>query len=516
MKRSTIGALLLLVLGAATVVGLWFLRPKLFERSQLKTSDAKAASTIRICGDNYFGYWFMTSPEMRKQGARQGQAIDFTDDGGAYAERLQKFASKEYDMIVLPVNSYLLHGAKHKYPGVIIAAIAESKGADGIVGFGDRFPSGKVSDLNDATLHGIYTAESPSSFMIDLTIADFDLFNLQQSNAWRVEVNGSKEAFKLAKRDSGDFFALWEPDLSNALEQIPGLKSIWGSDKFAGYIVDVFVVRRDYLEKHEADVLKFFQSYFMVMRLYANNQEQLLDEMSKSTGLKRDRVKTILPKIDWYDLQENCELQFGLPGASGQPGRDGVINTIIACTDVYLRTGKLASDPLEGNPYLITNRSILEKLQKTLPAVVAREQRGGAVIFTRLGESDWSNLKEVGTMRVEPITYQSWNNMLTSEGKDLVDKFAAMVLNNYPAYRVAIRGHTPPGGDEAENVKIALERAQTVTQRLIAVNGIDANRLHAEGWGSRQLPPKKPGESVRAYNYRLSRVEFVLLENGSL
>jgi outer membrane protein OmpA-like peptidoglycan-associated protein len=89
-------------------------------------------------------------------------------------------------------------------------------------------------------------------------------------------------------------------------------------------------------------------------------------------------------------------------------------------------------------------------------------------------------------------------------------------VNNYPSYRIEIRGHTGPGSDELANQQLSLERAQAVAQRLIAVHGVDPDRVHAEGRGSSQPPPRKPGESERFFLYRLPRVEFVLLEDGRL
>lgn len=125
-------------------------------------------------------------------------------------------------------------------------------------------------------------------------------------------------------------------------------------------------------------------------------------------------------------------------------------------------------------------------------------------------------MREIGTFRVEDITFQSWNNMLTDEGKERVDKIAGLLKNNYPGYRVIVRGHSGPGGDEEENIKLSLERAHVVAQYLKAVHDIDANRIKAEGLGSSRPAPKRAGESMRSYRYRLSRVEFVAVEGDSL
>jgi hypothetical protein len=50
----------------------------------------------------------------------------------------------------------------------------------------------------------------------------------------------------------------------------------------------------------------------------------------------------------------------------------------------------------------------------------------------------------------------------------------------------------------------------------VAVHSIRPERLHAEGLGARQPPRRKPGESMRSLRLRMPRVEFVLLEGGSV
>jgi outer membrane protein OmpA-like peptidoglycan-associated protein len=397
---------------------------------------------------------------------------------------------------------------------VIVAAIAESKGADGIVGFGDKIPTGNIRDLNNPALKVVYTADSPSSFLLDLTIVGLDLFHLASSHGWRVEVGGAREALERARRHEGDMFVLWEPELTRALHEVPEVKYLWGSDKFSGYIKDVFVFHRDFVQRHEKEMLDFFDVYFTAMRSYANDRMRLLTEMAQSAHLKKETLETILPKIDWYDLFENAEQQFGIATSAGTPAADGLVKTIIACTDVLRRTGKLGRDPLEGNPYMVINSNLLDKLIKSVPAMVGR-QGGSPVDFAPLNDAAWKGLRETGTLRVEPITFQAGGELLDDTGKEQVDKIAALLLHNYPGYRVAVRGHTG-AGDEEENRKLSLARAQVVVQYLIVMHAIDPDRLYTEGKGASQPPPRKPGESERAYRYRLPRVEFVLLEENAL
>jgi outer membrane protein OmpA-like peptidoglycan-associated protein/ABC-type nitrate/sulfonate/bicarbonate transport system substrate-binding protein len=515
MKKSTIGFFLILVIGIGGILIWKFLSPKFFEKKQRQTSDATGTmNTLRIGGDNYLGYWFIQSPELRKQCAKKGLQIVYHDDGGTYAKRLELFAKEEYDCIVLPINSYLEHGAAVKYPGVIAAAISESKGADGIVAFSDRVSGDKINQLNDSSLKIVYTANSPSSFLLDLIIADFDLDQLQTSDDWKVQAEGSAAVLGLARKKQGDVFVLWEPDLSKALE-IEGLKYIWGSDRFSGYIIDVFVFHRNYLKKQGQAVKDFLTVYFSALSLYGNNQELMVKEMSKSAGISRKNIDEMTKKIDWFSLSDNCRTQFGIPLQPGEAVQDGVINTIIACTDVMIRQKVFSGDPLAGNPYLITNSSVLEELSKTMMRTIS-SQKGQKSNFRELKPDEWKRLREVGTFRIEPITFQSWNNLLTDESKERIDKIALLLTNNYPHYRIVIRGHTGLGGEEKENIKLSAERADVVKQYLTVVHGMDDKRMYSEGVGSAQPPQKRAGESSRAYQYRLARVEFIALEDNPL
>jgi len=509
MKKSTVVALVLflLILGAG-YGSVSFVKPYLDRRALLRTSDAQNISTtFRVGGDNYLGYWFITSPEVQRQLARQGIGVDFRDDGGAYADRLERFAKKELDMIVLPVKEYVDHGKKHNYPGVMVASIAESKGADGIVCYQDRLPTGKIQDLNNPKLRVVYTKQSPSLFLMQLIIADFDLFHLKNNNDWRIEVDSVGDVLNKVKKREGDCFVLWEPDLSRALK-IPDIKYVWGSDKFAGYIVDVFVVRRDFLEDNRDKVLNFFKTYFRAMAVYASDQNRMVDEMGKTTDLEQDIVKTMLPKIEWFNLTENSLLQFGVSSNPAVPGNDGIVDTILQCLEVMRRTGS----SLSVDPYLLTNKSIIEELLASGNQSIYADAAGVAVDFSELSEGEWKKLREVATIRVEPIEFGLGSGLLSDNGKDKVDKIAKLLIHNYPFYRVVVKGHTGPGSDENENMELSLMRAQIVAQRLIAVHSINPDRLKAEGVGSGMPPALRPGESLRSLLYRMARVEFVLFE----
>lgn len=514
MNRTAKFGIVLLVLLLVALGAYYLLVPFLQEKGMMSSSDAEGINeTIKIGGDNYLGYFFVTSSEMRSQCRNSGIGISFTDDKGSYAERLKKFDDGEYDAIVLPVNSYLQHAEQYKFPGVVVAAISESKGADGIVGFTSRFPETKnINDaFNNSGLRIAYTGESPSSFLLDLVIADFGLTQLKNSKSWQVEVGGSEAVYEKAQQKGADAFVLWEPDLSKALK-LPGMRYLWGSDKFHGYIIDVFVFRRKFVENNEQTLFNFLQAYFRTIDVYTSNRERMVEEMSDATDLDESVIETMSEKINWFGLEENARTQFGIVMGGGT-ATDGIINTISACTKVLVKTKRFDKDPLGGDWYKIVNSSAIRKLSESwgVASVGANVQKN--VSFTALSEGQWKKLREVAVMQVDPITFQSWNNLLDGKGKECVDAVGQLLTTNYPAYRVIVRGHTGPG-DEDENDRISLERAQTVMQYLTAVHNVDPNRVLAEGVGYRMPPLIEQGESQRQYRYRLSRVEFILVESN--
>ena len=137
-------------------------------------------------------------------------------------------------------------------------------------------------------------------------------------------MDGSRDAYERAAKNQGDVFVLWEPDLSRALK-LPGMRYVWGSDKFSGYIVDVFVVHREFLQRHRDTVTDFFDTYFRVLAQYANARDKLTQEMAQSTNQKEADIQGMLDKIDWLDFDENLPRSStscsGSRPSSGPPGR---------------------------------------------------------------------------------------------------------------------------------------------------------------------------------------------------
>ncbi len=514
MNNRTKGIIVFMLLGTIVVLGIYFGTSWLDGIKRTKSSDSQGAShTVKWAGDSYAGYAFIKSTEMRKRLARKGIVLDFTDDGAAYADRLKKLNDGDYDFIVLPISSYMEHGFKYKYPGVITCAISESRGADAILAFRD-FAFTKVNDLNDSEIRIVVTPDSPSEDLVNLTITNFDLDELQGGQDWMIEASGSEAVYRQAKADQNDpaklkyLYVMWEPDISNAIDNL-GMKKIWGSDNFRNYIIDVFVFSRKFVNNREDEVREIIRTYFEVVDYYMARKEEMFDELRSVTGAKRAMVPSFMDNIKWYNLQENAYLMFGIQGAAspGSYSDEGLVKTIYAWNDV----NRLMKKNIEvENPYEIMNKTFIERLLPTAVTPVGTKL-DNVRDFEALTREQWEKLQESGTMRVENITFQSGIGRLDNIGEVTVDNVAQKLIHNYPNYRVLVAGHTGYGDADA-NLKLSQERADIVRQQLIAVYYIDEDRIMAKGFGANRPPKRKNGESERAYRLRMQRVEFILLQ----
>ena len=513
-------SLLALALAAGLAFHYWG-GPKLQEMGLEMASEAGGIhGTVRVAGDNYLGYWFLTSRQFQQRLREKGYAVRWSNDGGNYSERHAKFARGEYDLMVLPVNSYLEHGRGYSYPGVITAAVSDSKGADRIVAYQDQLPGGTgrapaVNDLNGPRLKICLTPDSPSSFLLNIAIAHFALDDLKAATSRRINSDGSEDAFRRFQRHECDAAVLWEPDVSRSLS-IAGVAPVFGSDQVSELIIDVFVARRQLVQTKPEMLKAFFQAYFETLGYYAGDHDQLVQDVTRGSEFSgRDAAERALASVAWLDLQAQCRDWFniGLPGVAATT-REKLVDTIVQVTRVLVSVGTVDSDPLGGNPYRITHKELLASLcSELLAGQPVRPALGPA--FKSLSDEEWGRLRVIGKLRVAPITFDAGTARLTREGTGVIDQVAAALLHNYPQYRVLVRGHTGPSEEEEANVALSSERAIAVVSYLRSTLGMDESRLRPIALGSREPLPRNPGEGDLSYRNRLARVEFVLVEEGS-
>lgn len=515
MNRHLKAVVVLCLLGIAVMLGYKGFQLWQEDRQQLKSTDAiNTKGTITLAKDGWVGYFLLCSQEMTSRLRRQGWLLQCVDDQADYQERFKKLDRGDYTFAVATIDSYLQNAERIGYSAPIIAVIDESKGGDAIVARRERVSS--IEELRDSESHTggdsikvAFTPDSPSEHLLRAVRSHFDILPRQWLSRWRVETEGSREA--LAKLESGavDLAVLWEPEVTRALAN-DDIVRLLGTEDTQKLIVDILLVNRDILQQQADLVTVFLKAYFQTLHHYRNNQSALLDELGEALDLSAQQVRQLLAGVEWKTLTENNESWFGTGRSTNQ--QEYLFDTIEAAMQLLLEDEVFTASPIPNDdPYRLISSAAISSLYQSLASTSFAGSAGNQEDpFPALSDSQWQQLRKVGTFKIRPISFSSGTSELTSEGRQQIDQLMQN-LQHYPNFRVEIRGHTGTRGDGEANKQLSLARATEVFQYLVNHHQQDKDRLRPLGLGGEQPLQRKANESSRSYNYRLPRVEIVLL-----
>lgn len=505
--------LFLLVLGGLVIFAIKAIAPYWEESNQRKTSDALATKgVIRIGVDNWIGYFPLCSPEMRRNLRSRDYALECIEDAADYTERFKKLSDGDLDLAVGTVDAYLLNGGRFDFPGVIISVIDESKGGDAIIANAARASS--LDALSGGKLRIAYTPASPSEHLLKSLNAHFDLGLYDNNRSWRMPSDGSSEALKSLLAGKADAAVLWEPDVTRALSK-GGMVKLVGTEDTDKLIVDILLAGREFASRRPGAVRELLDAYFETLQVYQADNERLIGDIHKETDLGRDRIASMLGGVQWSGLLENGTLWFDVQQQK-RIGSDGLVEAIEAAAEILVDNGDFGSTPVPGSdPYRLTSRDFVKQLYlETYPGGADMSQENSlSRDFKSLTEEQWRQMRRVGTLKVEPVSFRRGTGLLDLDGKNTIDRIAEKI-RRYPNFRILVEGHTGLKGDQEQNLKLSASRAQAVARYLMVTYKVDSDRVRALGYGSSKPLAKKPGESNRAYSYRLPRVEISLLSGG--
>lgn len=500
----------IVLLGATAIIGYRFALPFLRDAAQRQTSDAAGLlGTLTIGIDNWVGYFPLCSPQMVARMRAAGYRIDCIDDGADNAGRMEKLANGQLDLAVATVDAYLVNGAQVDYPAAIIAVLDESSGGDAIVARAQTVPNlDALKQMTEARI--AFTPASPSEHLLRSVSIHFDLPQWKASKAsWKVEAQGSADALKRLQDGDADVAVLWEPDVSKALAD-PAFVKLIGTEDTQGLIVDVLLASRDTVQNQGEALDVLLVNYFATLSHYQGDRDEMLEDLSRYSKLDRVQSEALLEAVSWASLDDNGAYWFGIT-PSGLPEREALVDTIRETVSILVDSGEFTADPLpERDPYRITNRQFVA--DRYLPQRIEGAPASGAgeVDFVALDDNGWAKLREVGTLKIEPIGFARGTATLDESGLAQLEAIAQR-LRHYPNFRLMIRGHTGLDGDSEANLALSKARAQAAAEYLLTQYDVDPDRVRALGYGASRPLTRLEGESQRSYGYRLPRVEFALL-----
>jgi outer membrane protein OmpA-like peptidoglycan-associated protein len=109
----------------------------------------------------------------------------------------------------------------------------------------------------------------------------------------------------------------------------------------------------------------------------------------------------------------------------------------------------------------------------------------------------------------QQINFDTNKASIKKSSFSLLATVAKLLVLNPEIAKVRVEGHTDRSGQLARNMKLSQERADSVRQHLVDVNGIEAGRLEAAGFGPTQPLEGNTSKTGRAKN---RRVEFIIVD----
>ncbi|MHA1948239.1 MAG: phosphate ABC transporter substrate-binding/OmpA family protein [Candidatus Thorarchaeota archaeon] len=438
------------------------------------TSNYKADITCRV--DGFSGYSVLRSQEMKNELRRKGLLAKYVDDGADYDERLKALSNGDAQLAVFTIDALIKSSEKiNDIPGVIVALIDETQGADAMVAYKEAFPN--VDSLNDPETKFILVGDSPAETLARVLISHFNLNNLSEDPF--VFLDSAEEVYKkyrTANPKEKQVFVLWEPYVTKALEN-PNMHVVIDSSRFRGYIVDVLVAQRDFLYKEPEKVRNFVESYFRATYKTRGKMAEIIlqDARALGTPVTQQQSENLEKGIWFKNTQENYS-HFGFSGDALQHVEDMILNL----TNVLTKSGSISKDPTGGDPTTLYYEKILKELYDSNfhPGVAPESIRNGDQQLAALTDSQWGRLIPVGTLEVPKLSFARGTANLSGRSSVSLDVLLEK-LKTFPQYYVIVRGDSTTKGDIEANKKLALKRAQAAADYLVS-KGIHKNRVKAE------------------------------------
>lgn len=373
--------------------------------------------------------------------------------------------------------------------GRAIMAVDNTQGGDAIIA---RNPSiTRVEDLAD---HSIALLQfTPSDGMTIDALENSSLTARKKQSVRYVYINAEEgTAGVRAALESGsvDAAALWDPDLSLALKNIPGAHVVYSTRTATNLIYDVIVCDNRVLSDpaNEGAFQSFVGGWMAGVDAARKAPDEAVDALVRTEEffslLAKDQgrpfVKSLFDNLVWTGLEDNARI-FGLAGGTNHYDRvyrrfDGI----------YRKAGALANP---NSPVIAPQDSVDLRYIRTLLAKSQAAQQAAAkpeFTFTEQ-ERQQAARQEPAVTKPVIVSFASGSAELTKRAQKIIDdEMVPFIENNGSAY-FDISGNSDSTGAREANMRISRARAQAVVDYLVSQWEFDRARFAVTGNG-----PDKP------------------------
>jgi outer membrane protein OmpA-like peptidoglycan-associated protein/ABC-type nitrate/sulfonate/bicarbonate transport system substrate-binding protein len=371
------------------------------------------------------------------------------------------------------------------YDGRAIMVVDNTQGADAIIAKDPAIQS--VEDLADRKVALLqYT---PSDGMVIDAIDNSALSARKKNSVKYVYVAaeegtaGVRAAFEAGHADAA---ALWDPDLSLALNAVPGAHVIYSTETATNLIYDVIVCDTRHLDNPaNTDAYQAFVKSWMegVTAAEANpdgavdalvQTEEFFALLAEDEG--RPFVKGLFSSLVWTGLEDNARI-LGMAGGTNHYERvyhrfDGI----------YRKSGALA-DP--NAPVINPQDSFDYRFIEALLADDAGAKAAATKPEFTFTEVDRDKAHDNEAQLTKPITvnFATGSDELTKRAMQTIDEEMVPLIENHGSAYFEVSGNTDSTGSTAANQTLSERRANAVTAYLVEQWEFEAARFVVQGNG---------------------------------
>lgn len=517
MKKIAIVFLLTLI-SMIVMIGL-----KITNKNEIMeaTDISKVKHHINIGVDNWAGYFFLCSKELRKKALEKEILVNCVVDNADTEGRMGGLQQKNLQMAAFTVDSFVKSGESKKFPAKIVTVIDESQGGDAI--YVNKNVAENVDTLKNISNFKVgYTKNSPSELLFATFKKDF---GLDESKFQVIETNGSVDAAKKLLSNEIDVAIVWQPETIK-IEKNNNFKKLMGSEQTKNIIVDILAVENNFLIGNNELVKNFMEIYYETMDYYNLNGDVFDKELKEKTGINGDdEIMGLKDGISWINYS-NVAIDWMGSNYNQEKGYIQLYDSINMVTNIMKQDNQIKKDFSFPNndAFSMINSMVLQSmvdeslsgngLDFNIPKIlndmsISRE-------FKKLSPAKWNLLREnnsVGSINIEPITFETGTQILYPNYKEQ-ESFDTIIeiLKKYPKYRVIIEGHTGLG-NEVANMDLSKKRANEVKRILIEEIGVNKNRIMTIGYGATNPPKRNIGENKMSWWKRWSRVDIIVVQD---
>ncbi len=214
---------------------------------------------------------------------------------------IRDYRNGTIDAATLTLDEVLLL-AQHKEQPRIVLIMDFSNGGDALVAQADIH---SLTDLKGSRIGVENTAMG--AYMMKRTL---DTANIKPNDVHMVSLSVDQHERAFLKKEV-DAVVTFEPVISKLLSA--GAKELFTSAGIPGEIVDVLIVREEYLKKNPHVVDELIHAWFLTLDYQAREPEKSITIMAQRQGISPEQFRDTLHKLHIPDLQENLRQLGGTP-----------------------------------------------------------------------------------------------------------------------------------------------------------------------------------------------------------